>query len=81
MTVTLKMFAQIREAVGAPEAELALAEGATGRDVWDWVRSSAPALKFPIEACRLAVNHEFAPFDQRLRDGDEVAILTPVAGG
>ncbi|MCC6484939.1 MAG: MoaD/ThiS family protein [Armatimonadetes bacterium] len=81
MTVTLRMFAQLREALGASQTELTLPENATGLDVWAWVRSSAPSLQLPREVCRLAVNCEFVSFDKILSDGDEVAILTPVAGG
>ncbi len=32
-------------------------------------------------AVRYAVNHEVAPADATLRDGDEVALLPPVTGG
>ncbi len=30
---------------------------------------------------RVAVNGVFAPWEQRLREGDEVALLPPVSGG
>lgn len=34
-----------------------------------------------LSACRLAVNHEFAPPDQMVHERDEVALIGMVSGG
>ena len=31
--------------------------------------------------CRVAINEEFAPDDQELKEGDVVALIPPVSGG
>ena len=33
------------------------------------------------ERLRVAINGAFAPWEQRLRDGDEVVFIPPVSGG
>jgi molybdopterin converting factor small subunit len=49
--------------------------------VWEKLAGEFPALEqyAPIISC--AVNEEYAKFDARLHDGDEVAFLPPVSGG
>ena len=38
-------------------------------------------LPFARNRLRVAINGVFASWEQRLRDGDEVALLPPVSGG
>ena len=40
-----------------------------------------PGLKPMARSLRLSVNQEIAEPDHRLKDGDEVGVLPPVAGG
>lgn len=40
-----------------------------------------PRLKEILPFCRIAVNQEFKSNDAAIRDGDEVALIPPVAGG
>jgi MoaE-MoaD fusion protein len=74
MTVTVKLFAGLRELAGWSEREV---EGVTHvEDVW-------PALGLGVEPAGLlyAVNKEYAQRDRKLEDGDEVALIPPVSGG
>ena len=74
MTVRVRLFAALRERAGWSEQEL---EGvARVADVW-------PALGLGDEPPGLlyAVNREYAPPEQELADGDEVALIPPVSGG
>ena len=74
MAVRVRLFAGLRERAGWSEREL---DGATTvGDVW-------PALGLGEEPPGLlyAVNKEYAEQDQRLQDGDEVAVIPPVSGG
>jgi molybdopterin synthase catalytic subunit len=72
--VTVKLFAGLRELAGVSERTL---DGvARVADVW-------PALALGDEPDGLlyAVNRRYAPRDQELADGDEVALIPPVSGG
>jgi molybdopterin synthase catalytic subunit len=74
--VTVRLFAGLRERVGAPQRELDLPDAARVADVW-------PALALGDEPPGLlyAVNKEYAAPDRELADGDEVAVIPPVSGG
>jgi MoaE-MoaD fusion protein len=76
MRITVKLFAALRERAGAGRRELELAAGARVADVW-------PALGLGDEPPGIAYarNREYAPRDQPLADGDEVAVIPPVSGG
>ena len=54
--------------------------GATLRDVYDAARSKHPSLP-ERESVRGAINLEFADWEARIADGDEVAFIPPVSGG
>jgi MoaE-MoaD fusion protein len=82
MLVTVRLFAMLRERAGADSVELELADGATATDAIDAVadRHGLGDLlqRLPIA---VAVNREYAPGEQALDDGDEVALIPPVSGG
>ena len=73
MTITVRLFAGLREQAGWSTREL---EAARVADVW-------PALGLGIEPEGLlyAVNREYAERERELHDGDEVALIPPVSGG
>lgn len=73
MQVTVKLFAGLRERAGYPERKV---DAATVGDVW-----SALELGDEPEGLLYAVNRSYAPRDQALADGDEVALIPPVSGG
>jgi MoaE-MoaD fusion protein len=74
--VAVKLFAALREQVGARERSLELADGASIDDVW-------PALGLGEEPTGLvyAVNRSYVERGTPLADGDEVALIPPVSGG
>jgi molybdopterin synthase catalytic subunit/molybdopterin converting factor small subunit len=73
VTVTVRLFAGLRERAGWSQREL---DAASVADVW-------PALGLGDEPAGLlyAVNREYAEPGRELRDGDEVALIPPVSGG
>jgi molybdopterin synthase catalytic subunit len=74
VTVTVRLFAGLRERAGWSSRELEGVERVA--DVW-------PALDLGEEPNGLlyAVNKEYAAPDRELADGDEVALIPPVSGG
>jgi molybdopterin converting factor subunit 1 len=78
--VRVRLFASYAEAAGRDELELSLAEGATAADCLAAVRAQSWAAKLP-PAPALAINRRYARGDAPLREGDEVALIPPVAGG
>jgi MoaE-MoaD fusion protein len=76
MEVRVRLFAALRERVGAPELLLELPDGALVGDALDRLSSvtdGVPAV--------LAVNREYADRAAALHEGDEVALIPPVSGG
>ena len=78
MKVTVKLFAGLRERAGGPERELTLDESARVRDVWDALGGE---LGDRPDGLLVAVNRRYAGEEDKLADGDEVALIPPVSGG
>jgi molybdopterin converting factor subunit 1 len=76
MTVTVKLFAGLRERAGTTERTLELPASACVRDVW-----AALGLGEEPSGLLYAVNKEYAPPERPLDDGDEVGLIPPVSGG
>jgi len=81
MHIIVRLFATHREAAGAGSVPVLLDQGATAADALARARDVHPALPASAEGLAFAVNREFAKPDTLLAEGDEVAVLPPVAGG
>lgn len=81
MSVRVLAFAGARDALGAPELALTLAEPITARALLDQLCRDHPRLAPYASSLRLAINGTYAAWDDPVHDGDEVAIIPPVAGG
>jgi molybdopterin synthase catalytic subunit len=79
--VAVKLFGAVREAVGEKELRVALPEGARVRDLVALLARDHEVLDRLGERLATSVNLEVVPRETVLRDGDEVALLPPVAGG
>lgn len=80
MNVRVVLFAKPRELVGRPNVELALPVGATAADAWRQLSDQYHLGPLP-RSFRCAVNAEYAQWEDRLTDGDELAVIPPVSGG
>lgn len=77
--VTVLYFASLRDAAGV-DAERIETDAADLRGVYDALKSRL-GLAFLPQQLRVAVNGEFARWEQTPRDGDEIAFIPPVSGG
>jgi molybdopterin converting factor subunit 1 len=79
MELTVLLFASWAEALGGPSVTLTVPAQATVADVLReaTARTAGRSLPRPL----VAVNHKYARPETPVRQGDEVAIIPPVAGG
>lgn len=80
MRIRALFFATYRDLAGAEALDVELPPGATAADLVARLRQRGGLAALPAEPA-LAVNEEHAPLSTGLADGDEVALLPPVAGG
>jgi len=81
MTVTVRLFASYREAVGARELSLELPDGTSVGQLLATLAERHPRLRDLARSATFAVNRQYVSADALLRPGDEVVLLPPVAGG
>lgn len=79
-TVRVRLFARYAEVAGLEDATLTLPLPATVGDVVRRARETWPAVPLP-ERPLVAVNLRHARLETPVADGDEVALLPPLAGG
>lgn len=81
MRVNLLLFAFYRDLAGTGQFQLDLPDGATVRDLLGRLKDRGDGFaRLPPEPA-VAVNTDYAALDTPLHDGDDVALLPPVAGG
>ena len=80
MTVTVLLFASYADAFGAAALDLELPRDATVRDLVAAVQARPGTRAFPPSPL-VAVNQHYASADVVINEGDEVALIPPVAGG
>src|SRR6185436_16947701 len=81
MTVSLRFFASLREAVGQKEMCLDIADGSTIDDLKARLSIDFPKLEAMLPRVVCAIDDEYVASDERLRDGAQVALIPPVSGG
>lgn len=81
MRVTVRLFARVRDIVGAAELSREIEPGSTVRSVWRELVREHPDLSDYEHSISTAVNADYVRMDQELHDRDEVAFLPPVSGG
>jgi molybdopterin converting factor subunit 1 len=81
MRIRVLYFAVFREKLGREEDVLALADRSCVRDAITALAARHDAIAKLRGRFRVAVNQDFAGDDRELTDGDELALIPPVAGG
>jgi molybdopterin converting factor subunit 1 len=80
MRVSVRLFAGLRERAGGQHVEVELPEGAVVEDLLA-AMGSTPVGPLAPGQCVVAINREYAPRGEPIREGDEVALIPPVSGG
>jgi molybdopterin converting factor subunit 1 len=81
MKITIRLFAQQRQLTGWKQRQLELPDGSSISGAWDALVREFPGLAAGTASVRFARNAVYANPDEVLADGDELAIIPPVAGG
>jgi molybdopterin converting factor small subunit len=79
--VRVRFFARYAELVGREELELQLQLPATVADVVRRAKDQLPAARQIPDHPLAALNLQHVRLDAAVKDGDEVALLPPLAGG
>ena len=80
MTVTLLFFASYADALGVSSLDMELPRESTVAELLTAIRSRQGAELLPPKPL-VAVNQQYAAAGSSVREGDEVALIPPVAGG
>jgi len=75
MTIHVKFFASLKERLKIEDTEIEQAK--TAGEAWDIVTQNADRPNNVL----VAINLDYAQFDDAVKDGDEVAFFPPVTGG
>lgn len=81
ITIHLRYFAAVREAVGVERGTLTLPPTATIAAARAALTEQHPAVRAVLAGCLAARNRAFAAEDVVLADGDELVFIPPMAGG
>lgn len=81
MQIQVRLFAIHRERLGTDRLTLDLPAEASVSELIGALVARFPAFESLGAAARIAVNREYASLSTILHDGDEVALIPPVAGG
>jgi molybdopterin synthase catalytic subunit/molybdopterin converting factor small subunit len=79
--VRVRLFGSLREQAGQAMLDLELEPGATAADLRDRLALDYPLVGTLGQRLAVSINLEHASYDDALSEGDEVALLPPVAGG
>lgn len=81
MTITVKLFAALRDLAGSDVVTVELPDGATVGDLRREIGALLPLARTLLMRSAVAVNHDTADNEQTLNSTDEVALIPPVSGG
>jgi molybdopterin converting factor small subunit len=80
-TVNVKLYAGLQGLVGSKSVDLIVKPGATVADLRDRIVEEYPVLEALINTLVVAIDEEMVPVEQVLRDGEQVELIPPIAGG
>jgi molybdopterin converting factor subunit 1 len=79
--VNVLYFAQVREAAGIREEKVMLVKDSTVNNLISKIKETHPRILRLKENIQLAVNCNSGDKNLTLKEGDQIAVFPPVAGG
>jgi molybdopterin converting factor small subunit len=79
--VTVLLFARARDTAGTGRLDLDVDDASSPEAVFRVVSDRAPGLAGLRPNLRVAIDQEYAGWDDRLHDGAELAFISPTSGG
>lgn len=79
--IRVRLFGQAREAAGLGERTLRVPRRASVEQAARLLGAEHPGLAPHLERSSYAVNESYARRDERLEEGDELAVIPPIGGG
>ena len=81
LKLSIRLFASLKERVGASQISIEVNQPATVSDLLDEVVRVYPGIQPYLKTTLISVNREFASRSQPISQGDEIALFPPVSGG
>ena len=81
MNLTVRLFATLKDRVGASATTIDVEEPALVADVLAALTQKYPAIEPSLGALLVAANQEYAQRTQAVHPGDDIALFPPVSGG
>ena len=81
VNVKVLFFGAARDVVQLSAAEVTLPSSLKASDAFERILETYPGLRRFGRSLLFAVNQEYAPENQLIREGDELAVFPPVSGG
>ena len=82
MQVTVRLFAGLKERFGPQLEEGFEADAITVAELCSRIATTRPDLAPHLPSLAVAINQEYVrDFETRIREGDEVALISPISGG
>jgi molybdopterin converting factor subunit 1 len=86
MKITILFFASARELVGLSKKSYEFSEKTALKilELMEFLQNEFPQLRFEKDQIKLAINKTYwndQDIDFEIKDGDEIALIPPIAGG
>lgn len=81
MKARILLFAHLRERFGRSEMVMELPRGTTAQEILKILCGDAEEAKKMSRSILFAINEEYVPTQTEIQEGDEIALIPPMAGG
>lgn len=79
-TITVLYFASLAQQANSDQESLQVASDSSIADIYQLLQQRH-GFDMPSDSLRVAINHDFANWQDAIADGDVLAFIPPVAGG